>query len=337
MSDVDSFANANDVAMCYRYFLHREPENSAIVKVHLGNKPTVWQLIQAFLESREHETAGIDDGCMGIWRQQDGRGVRVESSEPANAAILEHVQKIWSAYGIDDPYYSVLTNTAYQANNITNALTEQFYQSGIEDVANFTLACERNRIEIDPRWHILDLGCGVGRIGEHFCKYFEYYYGVDISKEHLNHAMNRLNTTHIRNASLMLLDDALEGNIDFDVFYSMITLQHNPPPIIYYLLDKFLAKLKPRGLAFFQVPCHLYDYEFDVERYLAGQGKSDRMEMHALPHRYVFEVLHKRGLQPIEVWPFPVIGPIGISYVFFARKGSPTVGNTNRSITSVSE
>ena len=89
---------------------------------------------------------------------------------------------------------------------------------------------------------------------------------------------------------------------------------------MYQLLRLFLDKLKPGGYAFFQLPCHIYDYSFDADRYLAGEGKYQAMEMHALPQKYVFEAMYRHGLQPIEIWPFPVIGPIGISYVFLARK-----------------
>ena len=48
------------------------------------------------------------------------------------------------------------------------------------------------------------------------------------------------------------------------------------------------------------------------------------MEMHALPQKYVFEALYRNGLRPIEVCPFPVIGPIGISYLFLAHKTENT-------------
>ena len=117
-----------------------------------------------------------------------------ERSAAARTEILDHVQKIWSAYGMEDPYYSVLTDPAYRANSITTELAERFYKSGSDGVSrNLQFAFERNQIEMVPSWHILDLGCGVGRIGEHFCQMFEYYYGVDISANHLAHAARRLN------------------------------------------------------------------------------------------------------------------------------------------------
>jgi SAM-dependent methyltransferase len=320
MSYVAKLAEPADVVTCYRLFLRREPENEDAVELHLGDRPTIWELIHRFAGSRENEPIRIDEGCSAIWRRQDGRDIRVDAPPAARAQILDHIEKIWSAYGTQDPYYSVLTNPAYRADNITSALTEEFYASGANGVANMRLSFERNRIDIDPHWHVLELGCGVGRIAEHFCQDFEYYYGVDISANHVGLATTRFSNKNIHNGEFLLLKEALDNHIDFDLFYSVIVLQHNPPPIIYHLLDRFLSKLKPGGFAFFQLPCHLHGYRFDSEAYLAGEGKHESMEMHALPQKYVFELLYKHSVRPIEVCPFSAIGPIGISYIFLARK-----------------
>src|SRR5271169_236009 len=41
-----------------------------------------------------------------------------------------------------------------------------------------------------------------------------------------------------------------------DLFFSIIVLQHNPPPVILGILDAAFAGLRPGGLAFFQVPTY---------------------------------------------------------------------------------
>lgn len=320
MSDRPKFADASDVIMCYRLFLRREPESQNVIAQHLNNHPTLSQLLQRFFESNEYDRIRIDDGCSRIWRLQDGRNIHIEASPAAKEEILSHIAKIWSAYGTEDPYYSVLTNHSYKANNITAELTEQFYESGLDAVTNLELVFDRNQIYVDRRWRILELGCGVGRIGEHFCRNFSYYYGIDISSTHLAHAVRRFTEKGITNSQFLRLDECMEHQIEYDIFFSMITLQHNPPTVMYHFLDQFLAKLKPNGFAFFQLPCHLYGYSYDTDRYLAGEGRKDSMEMHALPQKYVFDLLYKNGLHPIEVCPFSAIGPIGLSYVFFAQK-----------------
>jgi SAM-dependent methyltransferase len=329
MSDSKKLAEPDDVIQCYRLFLRREPENSEVIDAHLRNRPTLWELLHSFAVSAEYEPIKIDEACSGLWHRQDGREVEVEASATAKKEILVHVRKIWSAYGSNDPYYSVLTDPGYRATNMTSELTNKFYESGANGVSTLRLVFERNRIEMSPFWHVLDLGCGIGRIGEHFCKIFEYYHGVDISHTHLELARQRFEEKNITNAKLLSLEDAVEQECNFDLFYSIIVLQHNPPPIIDYLLNTFLSKLKPGGYAFFQLPCHIYGYSFNVNQYLGGYGKREAMEMHALPQKYVFEALYRNGLRPIEVCPFPVIGPIGISYLFLAHKTENTPPHRN--------
>lgn len=320
MLDGYKLADPADVMAYYRLFLNRDPESADIIEFHLSDRPSTFQLAQRFMESPEYLASKIEQGAIGIWTQQDGRAIDLDFSEDMAVRMLRHVEDIWNSYGESEPYYSVITDPTYRAANVTDELAERFYGSGVDGVANFKRILERNGLKMDPGWHVLELGCGVGRIGEHFCRECVLYYGVDISANHLLYAARRFSEKCIVNAQLMSLTEALSSDITFDVFYSMIVLQHNPPPIMYYLLDTFLKKLNPEGFAVFQLPCHLYSYRFDAHEYLEGKGKRQGMEMHALPQSYVFEVLHKHGLCPVEVCPFPVIGPIGISYVFLARK-----------------
>src|SRR5271168_3105231 len=115
MFDVNRLAQPTDVVMGYRFFLRREPENDEVIELHLRNQPTFWQLMQRFIDSLEYELVRIDKGCLGIWRRQDARNVDVQLSQESKAEILAHVEKIWSAYGVDDPYYSVITDSKYRA------------------------------------------------------------------------------------------------------------------------------------------------------------------------------------------------------------------------------
>lgn len=250
MLDAGKLAEPADVVMCYRLFLRREPESQNVVDHHLSNSPTVWELIQRFLGSNEHEAIKIHDGALGIWQRQDGRQINIQASKSANKEILRHVQDVWTIYGKQDPYYSVLIDSAYKAENITLAKTQQFYESGFGNLAHLKLAFERNQIPMNSEWRVLELGCGVGRIAEHFCSAFAHYDGVDISATHLALASDRFAKTGITNGKLWLLDEALNNHMQFDIFYSMIVLQHNPPPVIVFLLDKFLAKLNNNGFAF---------------------------------------------------------------------------------------
>ena len=88
---------------------------------------------------------------------------------------------------------------------------------------------------------------------------------------------------------------------DFDVFFSFIVLQHNPPPIMAQILDHACQGLNPGGLALFQAPTYAQDYSFDIHAYLHGQYKKNDMEMHFIPQHEVFRILRDNGVDVVEV------------------------------------
>jgi len=313
-------ARAEDVVACYRLFLGREPENEDVVAAHLYHAPRLWDMIGMFFTSPESVLRRISEASAAISDQQDTSDVEWRASAAELPLLIEHIRQVWSRYGREEAYYSVLTDPAYLMERLETTDIESFYATGLLEMERFEAVCRRNFIEPDPSWEIFELGCGVGRVGEAFASKFSAYIGVDISAEHIAIAQKRLAERGLANTTLALLDDFLSGDASTDVFFSMIVLQHNPPPIIHDLLDLCLARVRPKGLAYFQVPCHLYDYRFCVTDYLAGQGQSETMEIHALPQRDVFALLARHGLNPIEVTPDDRIGPIGFSYTFLARK-----------------
>ena len=70
-----------------------------------------------------------------------------------------------------------------------------------------------------------------------------------------------------------------------DLVYSVIVLQHNPPPVIHMLVRAFLKALNPGGVAYFQVPTYRVGYRFSPGEYLENEGKTHAMmEMHVIPH-----------------------------------------------------
>lgn len=313
-------ATREDVVACYRMFLGRAPEDEAVIAAHLAANPLVWNLIAHFYGSDEARRRRIDEGCAAISAQQDSRGVQAQAS-PADLALLTaHIRQVWSRYGREEAYYSVLTNPAFLSERLGGADIEDFYATGAAEADHFEAVCRRNGLEPDPAWSVLELGCGVGRVGESFARRFDAYAGADISAEHLALAGARFAAQGLANTRLISLEAFLDQPQAYDVFFSVIVLQHNPPPIMAMVLDRGLDLLRPGGVAYFQIPCHLYGYSYATDRYLAGEGRLEEMEIHALPQRQVFEMLARRGLTPIEVTPDDRIGPIGFSYTFLARK-----------------
>ena len=315
-------STAEDVIAAYQLFLGRAPENEDVIAAHVRREPDLWRLIEFFVQSPEAVRRRVSEACAAISAEQDSRRVRRDASSAERALVIDHIREVWSRYGREEAFYSVLTNPAFLRERLGTADIETFYATGRLEVERFELVCRRNLIEPDPSWRILELGCGVGRVGEAFAGRFAAYAGVDISAEHLAIAGQRFAGRGLANTTLTLLEDFLSGGGGADVFFSMIVLQHNPPPVIHDLLDACLARVSAGGLAYFQVPCHLYDYSFSVADYLAGHGRREDMEIHALPQREIFALFDRHGFSPVEVTPDDRIGPIGFSYSFLARKSS---------------
>ncbi|MEH0196591.1 class I SAM-dependent methyltransferase [Caulobacter sp. CCNWLY153] len=315
----DRPASLYDVHACYRLFLGRESETADAALSQLADSPSVWTLVSRFHGSAEAQRRRVSEASALIERAQDGRGVNLDLNEDQAQALTAHVEQVWSRYGREDAYFSVLTNPRYRAEHMGGAEVEEFYATGQEEVDHFLAACARNAA-LPPTGPMIELGCGVGRMGEAFARRNLRYDGVDISAGHLHLARERLAARGVENARLRLLPDYLADDDRHDLFFSVLVLQHNPPPIMHRLLDTCLARLNPGGLAYFQAPCRLFDYGFETGSYLAGAARQEAMEMHALPQSAVFALLARHGLTPIEVTPDDRIGAIGISYTYLARK-----------------
>jgi hypothetical protein len=85
--------------------------------------------------------------------------------------------------------------------------------------------------------------------------------------------------------------------------------------VAYYFLDQILGKIRPSGVAAFQVWTHKLDYSFDAAEYLTSPQPT--MEMHILPMRDVFALFKKHGFAPAEVMIDPTANGPG-SHTFFA-------------------
>ncbi len=315
---------AEDVHAAYRLFLEREPEDEATVSALRTAHTDVWALVKAFYGAGEARRLRLAEACRTISLEQDGRDIEISAEPEAIAQLTDHIEAVWAKYGREEAYYSVLTNPKYLSDRLGSDDIEHFYRTGIAEVQRLHGLCLRNGVTPDPAWTVLELGCGVGRMAEPFAGHHARYIGVDISAEHLALARDRMAAREIADVEFQLLKTFLDTPPDYDLFFSTIVLQHNPPPIIHRLLDHALAHVRPGGYAAFQLPCHLYDYRFSVEAYLNGEGRHQHMEMHALPQRHVFDLLRQHGFTPLEVVPNERIGPLGFSYDFFAQKAPAT-------------
>ncbi|MBY0531534.1 MAG: class I SAM-dependent methyltransferase [Xanthobacteraceae bacterium] len=231
--------------------------------------------------------------------------------------MLAHIREVWERHAQSDPYFSVLTAPKYTPQNLSDEAIEEFYQSGFGVADGIKKTFAANGIALNQNHEVLDLGCGLGRNCEPMRSLFARYIGIDISSGHLEIARTRC--SKFSNVEFQHLSDYVKSSRRFDVFFSRLVLQHNPPPVIEWLLDISLARLRPGGIAYFQVPCQLDNYSFDVDKYLAGEGQKKIMEMHALPRERIHRILGKHNLIILQVTP-DNSARNALSYQFVAQK-----------------
>ncbi len=317
----DLIPNRADVIQAYRTILGREPESEDAISYHLQQLTDLFGLWQRLFQSEEY-LRQQRDRLLASFINESTQSIEVETSKENIARLIQHTEQCWEKLGRAEPYWSVLSDDAFRMRNIEPRRVEQFYESGAAVVDDCIRTLERNGYALDRSWTVLELGCGVGRVGEHFSKAVLRYIGVDVSVEHLAKANAHFQHKALPNGSFSLLRDAVRDNPRFDLFYSLIVLQHNCPPVMAWLLDTFLEKLNVGGFAFFQIPCRLDGYSFNVAKYLqwASHVGNHGVEMHALPQQYIFRIFLNHGITPLEVIPYPLIGTTGDSYLFFGRK-----------------
>jgi SAM-dependent methyltransferase len=221
------------------------------------------------------------------------------------AHMLRRIEAYWKHLDIPE--------TLYHTQDLASDFNEKerdFYSTGRELIDIFQRTAERCEIALDRCKICLELGCGVGRLTVWLSEVFQRVIGVDISRLRLQmnqRALRQFHRTNVEHHQLITVD-SISTLPDFDVFFSIIVLQHNPPPIIAALLGIVLGKLRPGGIAYFQVPTFIKDYTFSIEDYLREKADQRMMEMHAIPQKRLFDIFATNGCELLEIredpWTF---------------------------------
>jgi SAM-dependent methyltransferase len=174
-----------------------------------------------------------------------------------NAASDEEVvKKVWSAYGTQDPYFSVLTDDKYHKEHIAEHEAE-FWDTGKKSVSALKEIYEEYHThfkgtgsgQAKPR--VLDYGCGVGRL---MLAWGEGCEGCDISQAHLDIAKDKLGCGAEAGLHLVEPGECPKG---FDVIFSLIVLQHNRPELMKKCIKSIVEALNPDGLAMLHAPFYI--------------------------------------------------------------------------------
>ncbi|MDA9981484.1 methyltransferase domain-containing protein [Gammaproteobacteria bacterium] len=185
---------------------------------------------------------------------------------------FEKLYDDWRKIGEEEPCWGVCTNELFLPNNIDDNI-EKFYAKGRKDVQTLRKIARKVDFSFEGK-RVLDFGCGVGRLTFAMAPYAASVVGVDISEGQLKEA--RKNCTYGNVDFIQSSDDLTKLDMDiFDGIISLLTLQHNRPPLIRRILEQLLQLLKPGGHAFLQIHTDVPNRDF--EEIL------EAMEMHYLP------------------------------------------------------
>lgn len=285
----------------YRLLLLREPDSAASLDFLGANARSSLDMRDRILQSQEFRSQAGLPVQFSMTGDEPPQEVQVEVGPEARERLFRRVQETWQTLGEEQPHWSVVTAEEFRPGRIGESL-ESFYASGEENVATLARTLARNGIDASRVRRCMDFGCGVGRLTVALAKRFPEVVAVDVSASHLAVAREALSRFGVANASLHRLEtiEDVAGLPVVDLVYSVIVLQHNPPPVMHALFEGLLGRLAPGGAAVIQVPTYLPPgYRFDLAEY--EKGGERQMEMHPLPQRDVFAIARAAGVEVLEV------------------------------------
>jgi 2-polyprenyl-3-methyl-5-hydroxy-6-metoxy-1,4-benzoquinol methylase len=292
-----------EVELCYRYILGREPESESVVRNLAKAFDTVGDLRRAMLCSNEMRPQLESFTAVSLRPLSlPPNSVEVAVSPEYLQRMMWRVEQSWQDLGKSEPFWSVLTHNSFLSSNIEENKAA-FYETGKLGAELFFAAAARAGItDFSGRPVCIEYGCGVGRLTVWLAQHFKEIIACDISQPHLDYARLECQRRDIYNVDLIRIAtvDAINELPRFDVFFSIIVLQHNPPPVAAYILEKVLQKLNPNGLAYFQIPTYQQGYAFNAHQYIEAKDRLG-MEMHVVPQKDLFELFARCGCSVLEV------------------------------------
>ncbi len=302
--------STEEITWSYRLILGREPtEKDLDVWRNVPSRDEMRRLCLTSSEFRNSlERSLADTVRIAALKAQPRLSIEVppqhvqwQTDAATEMQLVDHVMRTWTRLGHEKPHWSVLSSENFLPDRIEETRSS-FYASGANDVGRIVSALERHGRTPSEFARVLEFGCGVGRVTPHLATRFDNVVGVDISTTHLDMAREAARDAGVGNARFVLArapDFGMTG--PFDLWFSHIVLQHNPPPVIAMILRRALTLLARGGVAMFQVPTYAMNYRYEVATYLAKPSETGTIEMHCLPQNVVFEIAAACGCAALEV------------------------------------
>jgi SAM-dependent methyltransferase len=224
------------------------------------------------------------------------------AAEPAALrAMVAKTAAAWETVGETAPYHSVLTCDEYRPERFAENEVS-FFESGKHDLALILALSHRIGRPAEDFYRCLEFGCGVGRVTAQLAATFSEVLALDISRPHLRMAQEHLaGLGHTNVSFLQVRPEDLHPGIGYDLWFSRLVLQHNPPPVTLEILNRMFAGLAPEGVAIFHVPTYHNGYYFKITDYLADSLPPENMHMHATPQKPILELAWRHGCALLDI------------------------------------
>lgn len=317
--------NAQKVSDAYELILGRTPENDQVVQdmLQVGTTETLSRVLISSEEFEARYVQVVKKPAPQTLSKPLSPSVSIETTVEPHilSQLFDKTAGAWEKLGNEDAYWSVLTHDEFRKEVLPQNM-DAFEASSEDDLWMIRRGAELAARSLDSFENFVELGCGVGRVTKHAAPLFNRYTAIDISAPHLKLAEERTDATSARFLHLKKPSE-LETLPRFDFFFSRLVLQHNPPPVIGYMLRTILEKLADNGIALFQVPTYYAGYAFNTRGYL--EQKSAGMEMHVFPQPEILKIAREHGCDLLSLQQDRDTGDedLGfISHTFLFRKQS---------------
>jgi len=285
-------STSSEVELAYRLMLGREPENSQVVKSKANL--SIGALRNEFINSYEFRI--LNRARLTPVFQPNSNEISQDSL--VNSHLTKTISQ-WTSLGESKPFWSVISSDE-NLGVMNDELKAEFYSSGVKNIDDFLQVLDFRNIEIGNINRVLELGCGVGRLTRTLASRFESVTALDISPGNIQIARNDLQDFgNIEFEILDSLDSITSLKGEFDVFVSLITLQHNPPAVQRILLKNIFGKLKrSSGIAYFQTVTHIVN---QVDKNENSNSDLDVFDTYAFPMHEVLELINEFNFKIFEI------------------------------------
>jgi SAM-dependent methyltransferase len=294
-----------DVVWCYQNFFCRDPSPEEMMAA-LSKSENFRALVMDCVSSSEftnrsaHNNSPRLEGTISLASVLNRLRIDLAATENELDQCASKIKTTWEHLGTEKAHWSVLSADSFLPEKLHESI-ESFWASGQAEVAQAIYILSQFGCGQFEQKVCAEFGCGVGRLTVSLAKIFKVVHAYDISRTHLAHAVARAREVGANNIEFHECASDYKFAIEpCDFFYSVIALQHSPPPVIATLIRSALKALKPGGIAMFQVPTYIAGYSFDLNNWLTTD-QTLVMEMHCVPQDAVMEIILTSGCRILSV------------------------------------